>query len=722
MRNFEELEQKLKLEKRKTWILALSIFVIGFSIRYLAHGPRLAALDPWFQYMMAKYVVFEGGVPQNYPLAYYPTGRNPWIQDALFLPYFIGYTFKYFVYPLVSIAPLSGLLGISGLPESEVLMKYMIVFPALLGGLSCISLYLVTKEIFSKRIALVAALIYTSIPAAVSRVWAGFCDKESLASFLIYLSLYLFLKSYKSDPDVKKMSIYAVATGLTFFAAVATWSGGELIAILIFVSTVPYFLLKKDTSILIPTTIMTPLGMLLLWLFQAERYPLKGSILGRANFVGIVAITTLSLIFFSTRYLHSKSDKKLSEGKIYTAFLAILIASILAFQLQDAVLNLPRMVLNLFGNILSTRYTDIYMPTVAESQPTHFFGGGNTIIQKFMAGDWFGYLNMTIILVPFGIFFILRKMRESLEYSHFLALVWVVGAVLAMRIGQRFNFFLAAPSAMFTSYVLIAPFDSAKKRIKDIQNRFDKTKKQKSRYRMETELTNLTYRRYILLFLVLFITFSVMIKGVQSLEGRRSDVPAPWYEAMMWLKDNTPENSVIWSWWDYGYWFQAVAERYSVADGGGNVIRNIDLAHMFTVPENESMEYIEKYVDYEKVPSYMLVSYEEFGKSGAINHIAQDDLIISQFGVPNSGNPEQDYEQISQILSQNGLNSFYIVNYGDHYQIWVLLDQRNPEMKDKLLARLLPFNTGAPTGNELSHFKLVYSDPKYRYIYIYRIV
>jgi len=33
-----------------------------------------------------------------------------------------------------------------------------------------------------------------------------------------------------------------------------------------------------------------------------------------------------------------------------------------------------------------------------------------------------------------------------------------------------------------------------------------------------------------------------------------------------WIKNNTPEDAVIASWWDYGYWIQTKAERATLAD------------------------------------------------------------------------------------------------------------------------------------------------------------
>ena len=39
-----------------------------------------------------------------------------------------------------------------------------------------------------------------------------------------------------------------------------------------------------------------------------------------------------------------------------------------------------------------------------------------------------------------------------------------------------------------------------------------------------------------------------------------------WLDAMQWLKENTPKDAVVASWWDYGYWITTLGERRSVAD------------------------------------------------------------------------------------------------------------------------------------------------------------
>jgi dolichyl-diphosphooligosaccharide--protein glycosyltransferase len=61
-----------------------------------------------------------------------------------------------------------------------------------------------------------------------------------------------------------------------------------------------------------------------------------------------------------------------------------------------------------------------------------------------------------------------------------------------------------------------------------------------------------------------------------------------WPDAMQWLRENTPEDAVIASWWDYGYWISTLGERKTLADNATLLdwqIKKIAMAYMST-PED----------------------------------------------------------------------------------------------------------------------------------------
>jgi len=53
-------------------------------------------------------------------------------------------------------------------------------------------------------------------------------------------------------------------------------------------------------------------------------------------------------------------------------------------------------------------------------------------------------------------------------------------------------------------------------------------------------------------------------------------VHGDWPHALNWMKVNTPSDSVIFSWWDYGYWITTIGDRISLADNATLVDHQIE--------------------------------------------------------------------------------------------------------------------------------------------------
>jgi len=94
---------------------------------------------------------------------------------------------------------------------------------------------------------------------------------------------------------------------------------------------------------------------------------------------------------------------------------------------------------------------------------------------------------------------------------------------------------------------------------------------------------------YVIIILTLFVmplTFPANYNWISANDmpptiltgGTHLPASSDWLESLEWIKTNTPENSVILSWWDYGYWIQTLAERASIADNSTthtSIIQNV---------------------------------------------------------------------------------------------------------------------------------------------------
>ena len=127
-----------------------------------------------------------------------------------------------------------------------------------------------------------------------------------------------------------------------------------------------------------------------------------------------------------------------------------------------------------------------------------------------------------------------------------------------------------------------------------------------------------------------------------------------WGPTLQWVSQNTPVNTSIISWWDYGYWEEAIANRTAVADGSNAYGYQSMIAKYFF--EATSPYVYSTYLHYIHQPTYAVISGSEVEKFSAISTIALE---------PTSFTPMT--ETNATINSQNiGNKSYkYLLDFGD---------------------------------------------------------
>jgi dolichyl-diphosphooligosaccharide--protein glycosyltransferase len=90
---------------------------------------------------------------------------------------------------------------------------------------------------------------------------------------------------------------------------------------------------------------------------------------------------------------------------------------------------------------------------------------------------------------------------------------------------------------------------------------------------------------------------SVMFKG--TLQNGETIIVRDYVDAYEWLRDNTPEDSRVMAWWDYGYQITGIANRTSIADGNTwNHEHIANLARSLTATEERGHRVIRHLADY----------------------------------------------------------------------------------------------------------------------------
>lgn len=141
-----------------------------------------------------------------------------------------------------------------------------------------------------------------------------------------------------------------------------------------------------------------------------------------------------------------------------------------------------------------------------------------------------------------------------------------------------------------------------------------------------TEGIDDNYIRYGLIGVIVLVTLSVnLASGFVAANGLGGSPNNLWMDNLEYMEAETPEDSVMLSWWDYGYWFETIGDRAAVADGGnlgyyasGEKI-NYPLADFLTASSFENhTDFLNKHsVDYIVLDETMI------GKYSAVSQIAQ---------------------------------------------------------------------------------------------------
>ena len=101
--------------------------------------------------------------------------------------------------------------------------------------------------------------------------------------------------------------------------------------------------------------------------------------------------------------------------------------------------------------------------------------------------------------------------------------------------------------------------------------------------------------------------------GVSVTTTERGYMYSDWLSALEWMKSNLPEDAIIASWWDYGYWIAVNTNRSSVCDNATlNTTQIAEVARAFLSDERTAVE-IFKRLNVTHVVIFDPIQYFEYG-------------------------------------------------------------------------------------------------------------
>ncbi|MFX0197198.1 MAG: STT3 domain-containing protein [Candidatus Hodarchaeota archaeon] len=541
--------------------LSLTLIVItSFLIRmipYWRYDHLLKAFDPYIQFEIANHILNDGftdwvnWVDQQ---TWYPMGR------AMGQSSYIGV-------PLSSVI-FYKILHIFGIKID--LMTISFITPAILGTLSVLAIYFLGKEVQGKRAGLLTALLLAVTPAHIQRSIAGFFDNESIGILLLIVTYVFFVRGLKTNSMV-----YGLLAGIALGFLGISWGAAKYAFDFLALYVIVLILVKKHSSrllaaygpcIVVGTTIsaMVPrIGPQMITKID-HAFPIGALIL----LTGILAYEE----FVRT------TEKRISRK--FTQYFTILAG------LGFTGLMLALWALDVLGGITG-KFISVLFPNLREEHPLI------ASVAEHLPLNWANmFVNIYIMtfLIPVGVLYTFRRKKEL----DIFALLFTLSSLYFASSMVRLLLILAPAAALLSGIALdsiITPFALA------FQERLTLSRR---RLRVSVHIGR-DFAGVAILIIMMMMFFNIW----HGLRYTSRNLSAPeieiayevrgtpetqslgdWQEALGWFRHKGP-NTVVLSWWDYGYWIRVMGNVTTLADNAtwnNTQIGNIG-AFMVSSPE-----------------------------------------------------------------------------------------------------------------------------------------
>ena len=592
-------------------LLIIGILSIAFSTSFLIRsqpadfGWELNEFDPFFNYRATQYIV-DNGVDAyfqwNDELSWYPHGRDVSSNSQVMLHLTAATTYEIF--------------GGGGS-----LYDFTILFPVIFGSLTAIVVFALVRIIGGTTAGLFAALFFSiSIPIII-RGQIGWFKSEPLGLFFSILAIYLLLSGIKSKNN-KIIIPKLIAAGIFIIFGLSAWGGDQffILPLGIFFLTLPF--IRTDHKFLIWSIPLFTISTIVTS-FAFERLG-TNFITGLGGLALIIPTTFLILCIIIQN--KSSEKNKIRNGLIFLVAIIIIASSFLILGTDSDLIPLPtHRYLNALNPFLTT--SDPLTDSVSEHATT-------TLAQSFL------FHSVLMIFAGLGIWLILRKSKHNFIKNDMISFSLIIG-LIGVYVSSTF-----VRLEVFGSIsVIILSSIGLSLLLKEIfSNKIETTKSK-----------NFVIKSSFLIFMIILLTIPLIFPVTGNVLAITHIPPTimnggstfpisttDWIDSLEWIKNNTPEDAVIGSWWDYGYWIQTKADRASLADNS-TVIDHIikKIAEMFSSSPDQAWQILRDMesdyflifvagqrltLDFEEQPLYLLSGGGDESKKQWFMRIAEEPL------------------------------------------------------------------------------------------------
>ena len=562
--------------------------------------------DPWFNYRATHYMVEKGFYDfLNWfdERAWYPLGR------------IVGGT----VYPGLMLT--SGLIHWAlTLLHIPVHIRDICVFLApVFSGLTAISTYLLTTELWNSGAGLFAACFIAIVPGYISRSVAGSYDNEGIAIFALMFTYYLWIKAVKTG------AVYwSALTALSYLYMVSAWGGYVFIINLIPLHVLTLLLMGRFSNrIYVAYSTFYVLGTLF-----SMQIPFVGfQPVRTSEHMAAGGVFVLLNAYAGLRYIQSFVTKQEMRAVFFAAIAGIAGAVFLSVVgLTYAGYIAPWS--GRFYSLWDTGYAKIHIPIIAsvsEHQPTtwfSFFFDLHLLVSTFPIGLWYCIKHVNDERVFIALYAITASYFAGVMVRLMLTLTPVVCILSAIAFSECFSYCLqddddekrSTGSKNSSGAGISNAADGSDGEIsnnedkhvghKNLYDKAGKVKKVRPDRDRDGSGVGANIRTLIsvlmVMMLMLFVVHCTWVTSnaysspsivLASYSGDGSRVILDDFrEAYFWLSQNTDDKARVMSWWDYGYQIAGMANRTTLVDN--NTWNNSHIALVGkAMSSNESAAY-----------------------------------------------------------------------------------------------------------------------------------
>ena len=538
-------------------VLALTVS-IGMLIRSgpTAYGFELFEFDPFFNYRATEYIL-ENGTDAYFnwidEKSWHPFGRNvsETSQVTLHLTAASLYTIFNF---------------------GSSLYDFTILFPMVVGSLTAIAVFAFVRVLGGTTAGLFAALIFSISLPIFTRGLIGWFKSEPLGLFFAFIAMYLFVSGLKFNKG-KISLIKLVTAGFFLSLGLSAWGGilFFVMPIVLFYFSLP-FIKNKDNFIIWAAPVFSISVILFSLLFERTSTFIIG-------YAGLAILLPTVFIILSVIVMKFSNERTKIRNCI------ILLISFIASGIgifNSGIIGLP-----------SFRYLNAVNPFLTAQDNLTDSVAEHTTTSLSLS---FTFLSVFLIFAVIGIWFLFSRKTINLKID--MRIFAIFTSILAIYVSSAF-----VRLELFASVGIII-LGSIGLAILS-QKIFEQNKQ---------NLTKIIFPAVIIILFIIPVTMPEnnswlswadfppsILNGGSSFTQFTSD---DWKDAMLWIKENTPEDAIVASWWDYGYWITTLSERTTLADNATLndwQIKKIAYA-LITNPENSwhilSSDYTEDVSEY----------------------------------------------------------------------------------------------------------------------------